>query len=135
MNVLINIDVDDLAQAVQFYTAAFDLRVGRRFGADGVELLGAASPIYLLVKADGSAACCGVGDARTYVRHWTPIHLDFVVADVQSAVQKAVAAGAVVERAAQTHAWGKIAVLADPFGHGFCLIEFIGDGYDAISTE
>jgi hypothetical protein len=25
--------------------------------------------------------------------------------------------------------------LADPFGHGFCLIEFTGRGYDEVATE
>ena len=27
---------------------------------------------------------------------------------------------------------GKIAVLADPFGYGLCLIEFLNRGYDEI---
>jgi hypothetical protein len=31
--------------------------------------------------------------------------------------------------------WGKIAMLADPFGHGVCLIQFVGRGYDEIATE
>jgi len=26
-------------------------------------------------------------------------------------------------------------MLADPFGHGICLIEFVGRGYDEIATE
>jgi hypothetical protein len=26
-------------------------------------------------------------------------------------------------------------MLADPFGHGVCLIEFIGKGYDEIATS
>jgi hypothetical protein len=25
--------------------------------------------------------------------------------------------------------------LADPFGHGFCLIEFTGRGYDEVATD
>jgi hypothetical protein len=28
-----------------------------------------------------------------------------------------------------------VARLADPFGHGVCLIQFIGGGYDAIVSE
>lgn len=35
---LINIDVDDLERAVAFYTRAFDLRVGRRFGTFAAEI-------------------------------------------------------------------------------------------------
>ena len=30
----------------------------------------------------------------------------------------------------QTFPWGRMATLSDPFGHGFCLIQFAGGGYD-----
>ena len=134
MQLLINIDVDDLSRAIDFYSTAFGLRIGRRFGADGVEMLGGAVPFYLLVKAAGSPASRSMTQVRSYQRHWTPLHLDFVVDDLAAAVQKALAAGASLEGAAETHAWGRIAHLADPFGHGFCLIEFLGRGYDEIAT-
>ena len=29
--------------------------------------------------------------------------------------------------------WDKIAILSDPFGHGFCLIQFLGHGNDEIA--
>jgi len=48
MQALINVDVDDLDKATHFYETAFGLKVGRRFGADGVEMLGSSAPIYLL---------------------------------------------------------------------------------------
>ncbi len=38
-DLLVNIDVDDLEKAIAFYSCAFDLKVGRRFGAAGVEML------------------------------------------------------------------------------------------------
>lgn len=135
MNLLINIDVDDLERAVGFYTAAFALRPGRRFGADGVELLGAAVPLYLLVKAAGTRACCQADVARDYARHWTPVHLDIVVDDIAAAVDRALQAGASLDDGIRTTAWGRIAMLVDPFGHGFCLIEFVGAGYDAIADS
>jgi len=50
MDLLVNLDVDDLEKAVRFYGSAFGLKVGRRFGAFGVEMLGSSAPIYLLVK-------------------------------------------------------------------------------------
>jgi predicted enzyme related to lactoylglutathione lyase len=34
----------------------------------------------------------------------------------------------------RTHVWGRIAVLSDPFGNGFCLIQFLNRGYDEIAT-
>lgn len=129
---LINIDVDDLERAIAFYTRAFGLRVGRRFGADGVELLGAEAPLYLLTKPPGSVATPTAAATRNYRRHWTPVHLDFVVADVDAAVRVALDAGAHQEGDLRTHAWGRIAQFSDPFGHGFCLLEFRGRGYDEL---
>ena len=133
MNLLVNIDVDHLAEAVSFYTAAFGLRIGRRFGDAGVELLGSSAPIYLLIKADGSPPAKTTGDRRSYARHWTPVHLDFVVDDIDDAVQRAITAGAALEEPVATQPWGRLALMADPFGHGFCFVQFIGRGYDAIS--
>jgi len=135
MDLLINIDVDDLARAERFYCEAFGLSPGRRFGAFGVELLGSAAPIYLLAKPAGSAATEAVNDTRRYERHWTPVHLDFVVDNIDAASLKATAAGAVLEAPISRHEWGKLARFADPFGHGFCLVEFSDEGYDAIATS
>ncbi|HEU5398495.1 MAG TPA: VOC family protein [Gammaproteobacteria bacterium] len=133
MELLANVDVDDLEKGIAFYTQAFDLKVGRRFATEAVELLGASAVIYLLVKAAGTPASTVMHQKREYRRHWTPVHLDLVVEDVRAAVTKAVAAGAVLEGEIETHRWGYIAHLADPFGHGLCLIEFRGRGYDEIA--
>lgn len=137
MQLLVNIDVDDLARAEAFYVAALGLTVGRRFGpggGDGVELLGAGTPIYLLPKPAGSAPAASSSDRRRYDRHWTPVHLDLVVDDLEAARDRAVAAGATLEADIATAAWGRIAMFADPFGHGFCLLTFSARGYDAIAT-
>jgi predicted enzyme related to lactoylglutathione lyase len=134
MRLLINVDVDDLGRAEAFYCAAFGLVAGRRFGGDGVELLGGAAPLYLLRHAAGTVGAAN--QARDYHRHWTPVHLDWVVdtlAELDAAVARSVAAGASLERPRQTHAWGTIAGLADPFGHGFCVLAFSARGYDAIA--
>ena len=135
MDFLVNLDVDDLERGKDFYLAAFGLRVGRSFGDVGVELLGGPTPIYLLVKRSGSLASPASQQTRGYERHWTPIHLDFVVDEIDSAVQRAVAAGARLEKPVATQAWGRLAPMADPFGHGFCFVEFIGRGYDEISSN
>jgi predicted enzyme related to lactoylglutathione lyase len=130
---LVNIDVDDLERAEAFYIEALGLRAGRRFGVDGVELLGANARVYLLVKPSGSSPFAGARAPRTFDRHWTPVHLDFVVDDLDGAVGRAVGAGARLENRGD-HAWGSIAYCSDPFGHGFCLIRFTTLGYDAIAT-
>ena len=133
MQLLANIDVPDLEQAIAFYCNALGLQVGRRFGTSGVELLGASCSIYLLEKPAGSAATSSVSHRRDYSRHWTPVHLDFVVPDIEVALNRATAAGARLEGEVRTDNWGRIAVLADPFGHGFCLIQFLNRGYDEIA--
>jgi catechol 2,3-dioxygenase-like lactoylglutathione lyase family enzyme len=131
---LANVDVDDLERAEAFYASALGLRPHRRFGRDGVELVGASSSIFLLRKPSGSAAGDATSQRRDYRRHWTPVHLDFVVDDLDAALARALAAGALLE-GRRDDAWGRIATLADPFGHGFCLIEFQNRGYDEIATR
>jgi predicted enzyme related to lactoylglutathione lyase len=133
MDFLINLDVDDIEKAAQFYSSAFGLKPGRSLGALGVEMLGSSAPIYLLVKPSGTPASGTTSQRRTYQRHWTPVHLDFVVDEIDAAVRKAVSAGARLEQPIATHRWGKVALMADPFGHGFCFVQFLGRGYDEIT--
>ncbi len=126
--------MDDLACATDFYCRALDLQVGRRFGSAAVELLGGSSAIYLLKKTPGSAVSPASSQRRDYHRHWTPVHLDFVVPDIEAARARAQSAGARLEGEVRTERWGRIAAMADPFGHGFCLIEFLNRGYDEIAS-
>jgi len=135
LSLLVNIDVDDLARAEAFYRDALGLEAGRRFGDGGVEMLGASSPIYLLSKEPGTIATEAAPATRDYARHWTPVHLDFVVANLAAAIARAEAAGASREGDVRTARWGRIATLADPFGNGFCLIEFLNRGYDEIASS
>ena len=129
---ILNIDVPDVDAGVAFYTAAFDLEVGRRFGSNFVELLGAETRLYLLQKRPGTRIGPAGGDVRRYERHWSPIHPDFVVEDIHAAIAKVVAAGAVQEGHICAAAYGQLAMFADPFGHGFCLIQCNSAGYDAL---
>lgn len=131
---LLNIDVPDIEAAAEFYTSALGLRVGRRFDADFVELLGSDAPIYLLKKDGGTSIGPAGGGTRRYERHWSPIHPDFVVEDIEAAIERATAAGAVQEGETCDAPYGKLAMFADPFGHGFCLIAFNAAGYDALTT-
>ena len=129
---LVKIDVDDLERARQFYCDGLGLNVGRRFHG-WMELVGPGSLIYLLPKPAGSAVSPAAAQKRDYARHWTPVHLDFVVEDIDASVKRAVEAGATLERDVTMHAYGKLALLADPFGNGFCLLQFTGRGYDEIA--
>lgn len=128
---LVNIDVDDLVRATDFYVSALELRVGRRIGDSIIELLGAGVPIYLLEKKTGPAFP-RASIERDYQRHWTPIHLDVVVDDLELAIERAERAGAKRETDIRHDLWGSIVTLRDPFGHGLCLIRFSERGYDAL---
>jgi catechol 2,3-dioxygenase-like lactoylglutathione lyase family enzyme len=133
MDIRICIDVDDLERGIAFYTRGLGLRLGRRLGEGWAELLGASSTIDLLCEAEGSAPLGeSHPDRRHFARHWTPVHLDFVVQDVDEAVKRLVAEGAVLERPVQDRRWGRMANMADPFGNGFDLLQFQGRGYDEI---
>jgi predicted enzyme related to lactoylglutathione lyase len=134
MELLVNIDVDDLEKGIEFYCRAFRLRLGRRLGETVGELLGASCPVYLLAKPTGSSACETRSAPRDYSRHWTPVHVDIAVEDIEAAVRRARDAGAVLEGEIQVHQWGHLATMSDPFGHGFCLIQFVGRGYDEIAS-
>jgi predicted enzyme related to lactoylglutathione lyase len=127
------IDVDDLEKGIAFYTQALGLKVGRRFGNGAAELLGASAPIDILAKPAGSKASSSTAATRDYCRHWTPVHLDFVVTGLDASVKKAQELGATLEQGIQEPVWGRIALMADPFGHGFCLLEFKGRGYDELA--
>lgn len=129
---LINIDVPDLNEAVEFYQQALSLRIGRRLGEGAVELLGLPSPVYLLQKDAGSFPFIDATQVRSYERHWCPVHLDFVVDDIYEARKNLISAGAKEESPIEIKKWGKIAMFQDPFGHGLCVIEFVGKGYDEI---
>jgi predicted enzyme related to lactoylglutathione lyase len=128
----INIDVDDIERGVAFYTTAFELRVERRLGPDIVELGGMPTPIFLLKKHAGTFPFSGATATRGYDRHWTPVHLDFLSRNIDRAVERAESAGALREGPVQSYEWGKIAYFSDPFGHGFCVLQFSDLGYDAL---
>ena len=131
-DLLVNIDVPDIEAGIAFYTAALGLEVGRRFDSDFVELVGRDAPLYLLRKDPGTPIGPAEGDTRRYERHWSPVHADFVVEELDPAIARAEAAGAVQEGETCDAPYGRLAMFADPFGHGFCLIEFNAEGYDAI---
>lgn len=129
---LLNIDVSDLKAAERFYADAFGLQPARRLGSQVLEMHGAQCAIFLLSKPAGTRVAGAA--SRDYARHWTPIHVDWVVDDLEAALRQALAAGAVQEGAIRAADWGRIVQVADPFGHGWCLLQFSERGYDAIAS-
>lgn len=131
MRVMVNIDVPDLAPAIAFYSAALGLKLNRIIDDDVAELTGASFVIYFLRSRAGSHPVSSCSLVRDYSRHWTPVHMDFVVDDVGEAAKRAMDAGAIPETQCIEWKGSKCITFSDPFGHGFCLIEFVGDTYCA----
>lgn len=129
---LLNIDVPELDRAVAFYTRALGLKLRRYlFGHSVAELEGAGVAVFLLQKPANSI---GAGaQPRNYTRHWTPLHFDLVVDDLETALPRALDAGATAESRIESASWGRQVRLADPFGHGFCLVEFSAAGYASVA--
>lgn len=131
MQFIVNIDVEEIGKAISFYERGLGLYLIRRlFGDTVAEMGGGPSAIYLIEQPVGSEAVPGISIQREYKRHWTPVHLDFLVEDIDMAVNQAVSAGAVLEGEIKPFAWGKLATMSDPFGNGFCLLAFTEGGYD-----
>ena len=118
----VSIDVPDLASAVRFYIEAFRLMLKGEPIKGMVVLQTINLDVYLLEKAGETQACSDSSTQRVYSRHWTPVHLDFIVSNLSSALERAVAAGANHEGGDKGDR-GEIAYYSDPFGNGFCLIE------------
>ena len=133
MGLLINIDVPDLEAAVRFYASGLGLELRRTLFSHSVaELALGTSTIYLIEHPEGTEAAPGTRSLRTYGRHWTPVHLDITVEDLDTAVERAIAAGAARSGEETSHPYGRLAPMSDPFGHGFCLLEFSDLGYGAV---
>jgi lactoylglutathione lyase len=134
-DLLVNVDVADLGRAIAFYTEGLGLRLSRRLGPQAAELEGASSRVYLLEKRSGDAPFAGASMGRSWERHWTPVHLDLVVEAIEPALLRAEQAGARREGDIRESEWGRYVVLSDPFGNGFCLLQFLGRGYDVLEDR
>jgi predicted enzyme related to lactoylglutathione lyase len=128
-SILVNLDVPDLGPAIEFYAAAVGTKLGRLLDDDVAELTFGAAILYLLRKPPNSSATVTAA-TRRFDRHWTPVHVDFVVDDIDAAVARALAAGATRESDCIAWRGSKCVTFSDPYGHGFCLIELTGSGYE-----
>jgi predicted enzyme related to lactoylglutathione lyase len=123
-DMLVNLDVPDLQAAIRFYEQGLGLTLERRlFDNTVAEMEGGPVPLYLIEKPAGSAATPQTQAIREYGRHWTPLHLDYVVHELEPSMRRAIAAGATLESGPEEFFWGRQATLSDPFGHGFCLLQ------------
>jgi predicted enzyme related to lactoylglutathione lyase len=132
---IVNIDVPDVRAAIAFYRDGLGFALHRTlFDGSVAEMTSGFGNIFLIEQPPDSTAVADTSIVRDYARHWTPVHLDVAVEDISEAVSKALAAGATVAAPMSVNAFGKLAPMCDPFGNGFCFIEFNDRGYDAVAT-
>jgi catechol 2,3-dioxygenase-like lactoylglutathione lyase family enzyme len=119
--ILICIDVDNAELAVRFYRDGL-----------GLTLL-ASGPGWAKMALGDQIFILGIPWSKEgpvphdYQRHWTPLHLDFVVDDFDAAVERALRAGATLDRPVLRRAdRGDMANMSDPSGNGFDLIQKTG---------
>ena len=128
------IEVNEMERGIAFYCEGLGLELKRRFSPSWAELAGANVPIFLLSNRPPVAELGSRRVPRSFERHWTPVHLDFIVPDLEKAVGRCRRLGASLDREAGEREYGRIAYLADPFGNGFDLIEFAPGGYDRLRS-
>jgi predicted enzyme related to lactoylglutathione lyase len=122
MTIGITIDVPDIAAGLAFYGGVFGLaEVARPIPHYAiVEMDG--QRIGLMQKAPGSRPTPAPGPVRDYARHWTPVHLDFHVADLDATLTAVTTHGGTIEARHAAPGRRSVAFCADPFGHGFCVL-------------
>lgn len=118
--VSICIDVPDLKGATTFYCDALGCSIDKEQASHNTLSVGGTT-LHLSLKEGGTDATGTGSCARSYERHWTPVHLDFDVDDVDAAVVEVKRLGGTVEGLKRGE-WGAAAFCADPFGNGFCLL-------------
>ena len=127
---LINIDVPELQPAIDFYEAAVGMQLERVLDDDVAELTYGSSIIYLLCKADGSGATPGI--ATSAVLRVTGRPCTSTSSSTTSTKPWPARPPQAPSAKASVSIGGapKCVTFSDPFGHGFCLIEFAGDRYE-----
>ncbi|MBS0297316.1 MAG: VOC family protein [Proteobacteria bacterium] len=122
MRYSVSIDVPLLEDGLRFYRDALGLPEVARPVPTYVILKCGDATLGLIEKSAGTRPAQGSDDVRRYERHWTPVHIDFHVDDLDAVLAKAVAAGAKCEQRFEVGPHPPVAFCSDPFGHGFCLI-------------
>ena len=118
-----SIDVPELDAGLRFYTRVFGFaEKARPFPTMAVLDAGGAT-VCLHAKPAGTRPAVGSPDVRRYDRHWTPVHLDFHVADLDAALARGRAEGGTVEQEYRDVGPMPVAFCADPFGNGFCVLQ------------
>ena len=120
MRIAISLDVPSLEAGLRFFGVLGFLPAGSP-GPGMMTLACGDARFLMLERAPGSAPVRGQAIRRDYAPHWTPVHLDFHVADPARLRDAAETAGARCEAWYDLPGRPQVAMMRDPFGHGFCL--------------
>ncbi len=134
MSILINIDTPDVDAAARFYGEALGLKEVRRLFAGRIVEMDLDRPTFPPVAERRRRARLSARRRSASLRPaLDPDPPRFRRARHRGRHGKSADVrrghGAPLVR----HVWGAIAGFADPFGHGFCLIELSESGYDAVA--
>ena len=118
----VSIDVPDLAAGLRFYGEVFGfVEVARPFPTMAILDAGNLT-VCMHAKAAGTRSAPADGATRRYDRHWTPVHLDLHVDDLDATLARVTAHGGAVEQEFRTQGPRPVGFCCDPFGNGFCVI-------------
>ncbi len=118
----LSIDVPNLEHGVGFYGRVFGFIETSR-PLPTMAILDAGNlTVCMHEKAAGTPSSPDGADVRRYERHWTSVHMDLHVADLDLVLDRVRAEGGLVEREYRTEGPKPVAFCSDPFGNGFCLI-------------
>jgi hypothetical protein len=91
------VEVTEANLGIDFYCHGLGLILKRRLSPTWIELAGANCPLYLLANRPAIADLGSTKVCRSYERHWTPVHLDFVVSDIDATVSRLIALGLIAK--------------------------------------
>jgi predicted enzyme related to lactoylglutathione lyase len=121
-SVHLSIDVPNLEAGLRFYGNVFGFREKARPFPTMAILDANNLTVCMHEKAAGTKSSPGGSDVRRYERHWTPVHVDVHVEDLDAVLEKLRAEGGLVETEFRTEGPMPVAFCSDPFGNGFCVI-------------
>jgi predicted enzyme related to lactoylglutathione lyase len=117
----ISVDVENVDRAITFYREGLGLKlIERGDGWGGWATMALGNQTFFFGIPWGPEGPL----SRDHAHHWTPVHLDFVVDDFDAAVQRALNAGAKLDRPiVRRKDRGDMANMFDPSGNGFDIIQ------------
>jgi predicted enzyme related to lactoylglutathione lyase len=118
----VSIDVPNLEQGLRFYREVLGFAEKARPFAS-MAILDANNVTVCMHEKAAETKSAPTGTAtRHYGRHWTPVHLDIHVVDLDAVLEKVRAEGGAVEIEFRHQGPKPMGVCCDPFGNGFCVI-------------